>query len=896
LLNEALSADSPEDAPEPESELAAMPGPSEGVVSRLSVRRDFRERYDFLENIGQGGQGEIWKVWDFEFRRVVAMKRLAAGGPQPDSAFYRFVAEAQIASQLEHPGVLPIFDAGRDPEGRPFYTTQLLPGTTFGHIWRKVHDPAAPEWPVNRALDLLLRVCDVVAHAHSRGVIHRDLKPSNILVGAFGDVRVIDWGSAHVLREARKNFEEPFAPVNSAPIQTDREDAVRSGAESIYATAQSGLSMTVLYTAPELLRGELNQIGPQTDIYSMGVMLYELASGRSPYFEADGRDPGLDELKRRILAGPPRRLRSFHGSITRDLAAICEKAMAYEKAARYPTMEELGGDIRAALELRPVQARRPGPLLKLQKWGQRNMFHALAAGAVVVIASAAFFVTKGLQAQRDAARQVTALRSAELAARSGQWRASLQHLDEAEAAGYHDGIYLHLQRAEAWTVLNEPQRSQAELAKLVHRSDLGSQRGTVLLRVGEHELFDQGTSDGGVRHILEALAAGLSGADEAFAKGLLAQSTLDALSLFQQALVANPYHHGAHVHTLGLEFLLGRHQELETESHIFKTLYPEDPSPVVLEATELALESRLPDAHARLAALAGSANPEMLKRLESNCQQMAAAAKYYDVNTFLSSPQTNLNEVMLETAPMLLANDLPSPASPKEAVRIPQLPCVKQGMLEGFTAVRSLAIPFLSDPKSAVQKIQSGWQHHPEALMPALAGMLLDRRQPREGAKSIPLLSMQAGLFQMAADSPSILPNLPRLARYLAAKCQFELARSRQPDSTDARRECLQNVRRVCAADDCSAAELAAYYDFAFPLEDYDLARELLVKWESRQPANPLLLHKRIELELVVGALGAARERLDELLLRNPGDSWALEQKEMVLRKIKAMSESVPQP
>jgi hypothetical protein len=142
----------------------------------------------------------------------------------------------------------------------------------------------------------------------------------------------------------------------------------------------------------------------------------------------------------------------------------------------------------------------------------------------------------------------------------------------------------------------------------------------------------------------------------------------------------------------------------------------------------------------------------MLKRLESNCQQMAAAAEYYDVNTFLSSPQTNLNEVMLEMAPMLFANDLPAPANPKEAVRIPQLPCVKQGILEGFTAVRSLAIPFLSDPRSAVQKVQSGWQHHPEALVPALAGMLLDRRQPREGAKSIPLLSMQASLFQMAAQ------------------------------------------------------------------------------------------------------------------------------------------------
>jgi serine/threonine protein kinase len=846
--------------------------------------------------MGQGGQGDLWKIWDFEFRRVVVMKCLTEQALQSESSVYRFLAEAQIASQLEHPGILPIFDAGLDSDGRPFYTTQLLPGTTFGDIWRKVHDPAISEWSVNRALELLLRVCDVMGHAHNRGIIHRDLKPSNVLVGAFGDVRVIDWGSAHVLKKARKNFEEPFARFNYPPIQTDREDAVGGDPDSIHATAKSGLPMTTLFTPPELLSGELNQIGLQTDIYSMGVMLYELLSGRSPYSTPDGHIPEPTELKRLILAGPPPRLRSLNRSIPRDLAAICEKAMAHAKTDRYSTMEELGDDIRAALEVRPVQARKPGPLLKLQKWGQRNVFYVLAAGTVVIVSSAAFFITKGFEAQREAARQNTALRSAELAARSGQWRASLQHLDEAEAAGYHDWIYLHLQRAEAWTVLNEPQRSQAELAKLVHRSDLGSQRGLVLLRMGEHELFDEDTSDRGAQHVRDAMSAGLTGADEPFAKGLLAQSSLDALSLFRQALVLNPYYHGAHVHILGLEFLLGHHQELETEIQIFKTLYPEDPSPTFLEAMELASVDRFADAQARLASLAGAANPEMLKRLESGCRQTAAAAKYYDVNTFLGSPQTNLDQVMVETAPMLFSNDISSGANPKEAIRIPQLPCVKQGMLEGFTGVRSLMIPFLSDPKAAVQKIKSGWQHHPEALMPAMAGMLLERRQPREGAKSVTLLSMQADLFQMAADSPSTLPHLPRLARYLAAKSQFELALGKQPDSLAAGPACLENARRACATDECSAAELAAYYDFAFKLQDYDLARELLVKWENRQPGNPLIVHKRVELELAVGALGAARERLEQILARNPADSWALEQKEALVGKIKAMAESMQHP
>ena len=111
------------------------------------------------------------------------MKRLGEKALASEPALYRFLAEAQIASQLEHPGILPIFDVGLDPDGRPFYTTQLLPGTTLGDIWRKVHEAAEPDWTVARALGLLVRVCEIMAHAHSRGVIHRDLKPANVLIG-----------------------------------------------------------------------------------------------------------------------------------------------------------------------------------------------------------------------------------------------------------------------------------------------------------------------------------------------------------------------------------------------------------------------------------------------------------------------------------------------------------------------------------------------------------------------------------------------------------------------------------------------------------------------------------------------------------------------------------------
>ena len=878
LLREAIR---PGASPLPPS-AASSPAEPAGRGPRFSTATDFFTKYELLEQVGQGGQGDIWKVWDFEFRRHVAMKRLGKGLLASEPARYRFLAEAQISSQLEHPGVLPVFDVGLDPDGRPFYTTQLLPGTTFGDICRQAHDSGRPDWPLRRAVELLLPVCDVMALAHSRGVIHRDLKPSNILVGAFGDVRVIDWGSAHVLEVSRPNIQEPLVPVNREVVQTDRGEFLWAEPGSPLSTGRSGLPITVLFTPPEILRGEVACLGPRTDIYSLGVVLYGLLAGRLPYVLSGEDLPPPAQLREFILSGPPSPVRSLDASVSRDLAAICAKAMAHEFSDRYRSMSELAADLKAALEIRPVQARRPGPWMILQKWALRNISYVLIGGFSLVFISALLSFAHGFKAERDAARQFQELRSAELAARSGHWREALRDWDIAEADGCPDTIYLNLHRAEAWTILNEPARSGVLLKRLAARADLGGQRGAVLLRLGEHELFDHATASQGAQHVRDALAAGLDEADRQFAEGLLADSTPVALDRFHAALRYDPYHHGAHRHSLSLEFMLGQRAELASHIKVFRILYPDDPSPGFILAVEAAMAGDLPGAQAELARLRGQTSSNAWEQADQTYHAYAAAAAFYDVDALLQAdpprrtPLDQLRNDPFSAGTLLLPGNFTGQTN-LAAIRIPSLPCLQLGILAAGDGIQRLLMPFLSDPAVAVKEIEAGWQHHPEALMPVLGGMVLEKQQPA-GAPPLPeILKMQARLYQMGADSPAMMPTIARLARYLACRTELELRAASPPDAGTARTNCLTNLRLAATRPETSVAEAHAYCGFALRLGEPDLARAFALLGEARQPAALMVRRDRIEVELAAGAAGPALERIRQLLAENPRDPWALD-------------------
>jgi serine/threonine protein kinase len=855
--------------------------PFSPLFNRLPLREDFFEKYQILEAIENGGQGQVWKVWDYEFRRVLAMKGLNEDLAADESTCYRFLAEAQITSQLKHPGILPVYDAGLDFEGKPFYTTELSSGLRLDRKWSELKKDRWTKPALNASLGLIVRVCEIMGHVHSRGVIHRDLKPSNVLVGEFGDVRIIDWGSAAILKNRSGTLEEPFIGLEPSYVHTDRQEMLAQRPN--LATALGGWPSTLIFTPPELLAGKMDQLGPETDIYAVGVMLYELLTGQLPYVVRDSEPD--DKIKLRILLHPPTPVLAINPTQSRDLAAIAERAMARDKNSRYSSMKEMADDIRAAVELRPVKARNPNALLITQRFIQRHYAVAILIGFILVVATISFATVRGLEAQRRASRQIQALESAELARRSGHWREVLQHLDEAESAGYSDPVSLGLKRAEAWTVLNEPSRSKAELEKLANYT--GKQRGIVRLRTGEHYLYDAQTAPQGIEFVTQALNFGLDPADEAFAKGLLAQTANEALDFFRQALILDPYHYGAHIRTLGLEYLLGLRQDLESESRVFEALYPDDPSPMYIKVFNASADGRFKYAQATLNLLKDRTQPDVLRQLDAARRQIDVMAQYFDCDRFLKSVQTLSNAAPFEISPIFPSSDLTGLSGSVYSIRMPYLPCVAQGLIEAYTGVRSLKVPLLSEPAGAFQRIKSAHVRYPEALAPFLGGILLKRTKHLKPGDDQIINSMAAELFEMAANSSSIFSTVPRLARFMAAQTEFDLAKSPTPKGEAAAKACLKNIEKACAKGGCSAPELSAYLDFACSLKSYDLARALLVQWESVEPEDYSVLQRRIELEIAIGPLSEAQSRLAKILSRNPDDPWALAQKASILQNIK---------
>ncbi|MBL8860824.1 MAG: serine/threonine protein kinase [Planctomycetes bacterium] len=346
-------------------------------------------RYRLEGEVARGGMGAILRVWDEDLRRHLAMKVVlgqatpGTGTPPVDARLLaRFLEEAQITGQLEHPGIVPVHELGLDADGRVYFTMKLVKGRDLAAVFELVRE-GREGWSETRALGVLLKVCEALAYAHSKGVVHRDLKPQNVMVGDFGEVYVMDWGLARVIGDARAS---PARPAGDAPhVRTERFQERESSPASSLMTLEGDVVGTPAYMSPEQARGELEALSPRSDVYALGAMLYDLLAGAPPY-TTRGEHTGGAAVWKRVLDGPPPPLEELAPRAPSELVAIQAKAMAREASQRYADVAALAEDLRAFLEGRVVGAFEAGALAEARKWVRRNRGLAAAlAGAVLAL-------------------------------------------------------------------------------------------------------------------------------------------------------------------------------------------------------------------------------------------------------------------------------------------------------------------------------------------------------------------------------------------------------------------------------------------------------------------------------------------------------------------------------
>ncbi len=362
------------------------------LLDALKARGPSSSRYSLKGEVAQGGMGMILRVWDEDLRRHLAMKVMLDETESESKRLSRFLEEAQVTGQLDHPGIVPVHELGIDANGRVYFTMKLVKGKTLAQVFEAVKH-GDDGWSVTRALSVVLRVCEAMAFAHEKGVIHRDLKPANIMVGRFGETYVMDWGLARVLGKKDTKDIRPRRMDSVSIVHTSRRESTGATPNSPLLTMDGDLVGTPVYMPPEQAHGDLERIDSRSDVYAVGAILYHLLSGQMPYVEP-GTNPGQYTILDRVKAGPPTPLHTLSRNTPAELLAICDKAMERDPARRYASMLDLADDLRAYLERRVVKAYETGAVAEMKKWVHRNkgLAGAAAIALITLAAGAALFV------------------------------------------------------------------------------------------------------------------------------------------------------------------------------------------------------------------------------------------------------------------------------------------------------------------------------------------------------------------------------------------------------------------------------------------------------------------------------------------------------------------------
>jgi len=340
---------------------------SDNAVRRLREEADppdlSETKYRVIRKVASGGMGAVYLAQDTSLGRKVAVKVMNLRDPSGELAA-RMLREARIVALLEHPGIVPIHDVGTLPDSRVFYAMKLVQGNRLDEYARE--NKSLPD-----LLRILQRVCEAVAFANAHGVIHRDLKPENIMVGAFGEVLVMDWGVAKVLADRADDPDDRGEQVNPDDEDLDARATLPLGfgGAALEETASGTVIGTPAYMSPEQAQGNTALLDQRTDVYALGALLYFLLTERPPFAPTS-----LASAREQIINQMPARPRQFNPKLPRSIEAVALKAMSKQRQERYATPQEMADDIVSFLDGGSVSAYRENIFERAGRWIDQNRF------------------------------------------------------------------------------------------------------------------------------------------------------------------------------------------------------------------------------------------------------------------------------------------------------------------------------------------------------------------------------------------------------------------------------------------------------------------------------------------------------------------------------------------